>query len=85
MRPSENEQRQRSKEAHGLSSEAVQQLQVQVEGRFPGSSQVDFQKLIVLKFSKERFEEEENEQLGQVLRGPVKLKKKKWRPLDLIR
>lgn len=76
MRPSENEQRQRSKEAHGLSSEAVQQLQVQVEGRFPGSSQVDFQKLIVLKFSKERFEEEENEQLGQVLRGPVKLKKK---------
>ena len=56
MRPSENEQRQRSKEAHGLSSEAVQQLQVQVEGRFPGSSQVDFQKLIVLKFSKERFE-----------------------------
>ena len=47
-----------------------------VEGRFPGSSQVDFQKLIVLKFSKERFEEEENEQLGQVLRGPVKLKKK---------
>ena len=77
MRPSENEQRQRSKEAHGLSSEAVQQLQVQVEGRFPGSSQVDFQKLIVLKFSKERFEEEENEQLGKVLRGPVKLKKKK--------
>lgn len=76
MRPSENEQRQRSKEAHGLSSEAVQQLQVQVEGGFPGSSQVDFQKLIVLKFSKERFEEEENEQLGQVLRGPVKLKKK---------
>lgn len=40
MRPSENEQRQRSKEAHGLSSEAVQQLQVQsrrkVSREFPG-------------------------------------------------
>lgn len=40
MRPSENEQRQRSKEAHGLSPEAVQQLEFQgrrkVSREFPG-------------------------------------------------